>query len=154
MSVTRRDVLGVNMGGSLPGLSSNSDGPALAHAGHHPPSHATVAAGSPQPAGPDAYARYNAEMHAGMNKMMQDMHAGPPSGDPDVDFLTMMIPHHAGAVEMARLVLRDGHDPLVREIAERIMASQLAEIDGMRGRLSALRAGQPRFPTLTGNRGP
>ena len=102
---------------------------------------------------PAAYARYTADMQSGMDQMMRDMHADPPSGDPDIDFLTMMIPHHGGAVEMARLVLRAGHDPLVREIAEKILAAQLSEMDGMRGRLATLRLCAPEFPALTGNRG-
>ncbi len=101
----------------------------------------------------DAYAKYTADMQFGMNRMMRDMHADPPSGDPDIDFLVMMIPHHDGAVEMARLVLRAGRDPLVREIAERILAAQISEMDGMRGRLDTLRRCEPKFPSLTGNRG-
>jgi hypothetical protein len=103
------------------------------------------------PAGYDAYLR---DMHVGMEKMMQDMHADPPSGDPDIDFLAMMVPHHWGAVEMARLVLRDGRDPLVREIAEAILAGQQTEMQGMRGRLEALRRGGDDYPSLSGNRGP
>ena len=38
----------------------------------------------------------------------------------DVDFLAMMIPHHQGAVEMARLALIYGKDPLTRRVAEEI----------------------------------
>ena len=44
-------------------------------------------------------------MSAAMEKMHEGMAALPQSGDPDRDFLAMMIPHHAGAVEMARLAL-------------------------------------------------
>lgn len=108
----------------------------------------------PSPPAPKGYDAYLGDMHAGMEKMMQDMHADPPSGNPDIDFLAMMVPHHWGAVEMARLVLRDGHDPLVREIAETILASQLTEMQGMRGRLEALRRGGDDYPSLSGNRGP
>ena len=54
------------------------------------------------------------EMDAGMQKMMSNMHAPGYTGNPDVDFLAMMIPHHEGAVEMARLVLVYGKDPLTR----------------------------------------
>lgn len=121
------------------------------HGGAMPPSPDKTAAAAAAPKGYDAYLR---DMHVGMEKMMQDMHADPPSGDPDIDFLAMMVPHHWGAVEMARLVLRDGRDPLVREIAETILAGQQTEMQGMRGRLEALRRGGDDYPSLSGNRGP
>jgi hypothetical protein len=53
----------------------------------------------------DAFAR---ALAAGMDKMHRDMMAARPTGNPDVDFLATMIPHHAGAVEMARLALIHG----------------------------------------------
>ncbi|HQY69655.1 MAG TPA: DUF305 domain-containing protein [Pseudomonadales bacterium] len=102
------------------------------------------------------YATYTREMHASMQQMMKDMHRDPPSGDPDIDFLAMMIPHHQGAVDMARLVIAAGRDPQVRVLAEAIMASQLSEIEGMRGRLAALRRGgspDDGFPSPNGTRG-
>ena len=77
-------------------------------------------------------------MDAGMARMMADMHAAGSSGDPDRDFLAMMIPHHEGAIDMARLVLIHGRDPLVRQLAEDILASQSIEIAGMRARLAVL----------------
>lgn len=97
-------------------------------------------------------------MHAGMETMMRDMEGAPMAGDPDQDFLAMMIPHHEGAVEMARLVLIHGRDPLVRQLAEEIIASQAAEIGAMRKRLAILRTKpdpEPGgFPALRGTRGP
>lgn len=102
--------------------------------------------------------RFAGEMAAGMERMMRAMHAGAPTGDPDADFLAMMIPHHEGAVEMARLELVHGRDPLVRQLAEGIIASQQTEIAAMRARLEILRhrgaAGEPEFPALGGTRGP
>jgi uncharacterized protein (DUF305 family) len=85
--------------------------------------------------------RFEADMDTGMARMMQDMHGPGYTGRPDADFLTMMIPHHEGAVDMARLVLIHGQDPLVRQIAEDIIASQTVEIAAMRGRLAVLRDG-------------
>ena len=80
-------------------------------------------------------------MDTGMARMMQDMHSPGYTGHPDSDFLAMMIPHHEGAVDMARLVLIHGCDPMVGKIAEAIIASQTVEIAAMRGRMPVLRAG-------------
>ena len=104
----------------------------------------------------DSAPRFQADMDAGMARMMQDMHALDYSGNADVDFLAMMIPHHAGAVDMARLVLRHGRDPATRQLAEEIMAGQTLEIESMARRLAALRqpaSATPDFPSLGGNRG-
>jgi uncharacterized protein (DUF305 family) len=103
--------------------------------------------------------RFEQDMEAGMARMMQDMHAAPASGKPDIDFLTMMIPHHAGAVEMARLVLQHGHDPATRQLAQDIIAGQTTEIESMQRRLAVLRdatlsSGEAEFPPLGGTRGP
>ena len=93
-----------------------------------------------------------------MARMMQDMHAPGYSGNVDVDFLVMMIPHHAGAVDMARLVLQHGRDPATRQLAEEIIAGQTIEIESMTRRLAVLRQVQttrhaPEFPALGGTRG-
>ena len=109
-------------------------------------------------AGQLASTGFGGEMHAAMAKMSRDMEAAPMTGDPDRDFLAMMIPHHEGAVEMARLVLIHGRDPLVRNLAEEIIAAQQAEITTMRQRLEILKAGRDMtpggFPALGGTRGP
>lgn len=104
-----------------------------------------------------AKTQFTQAMDAGMSKMMADMHAAGSSGNPDVDFLAMMIPHHEGAVEMARLLLIHGADPVSRRLAEDIIASQQVEIEGMRRRLEQLRSGaspdEPDgFPALGGTR--
>lgn len=105
-----------------------------------------------------AVARFASEMDAGMNKMMRDMHAPGYTGNPDIDFLAMMIPHHEGAVEMARLLLVHGRDPATRRLAEDIIASQTVEIEAMKRRLAILKKHpepQPgEFPALGGTRGP
>lgn len=105
----------------------------------------------------NADSQFGRLMSAAMDKMHEEMTAPPQTGDPDRDFLTMMIPHHAGAVEMARLVLIYGRDPLVRQLAEEIIAGQQTEIAGMRARLKVLDHGpDPRpggFPAVSGTRG-
>jgi uncharacterized protein (DUF305 family) len=97
------------------------------------------------------------QMHTGMAKMMKDMHAARPTGNPDVDFLAMMIPHHQGAVEMARLLLIHGRDPLTRTLAEEIIASQTTETAAMKQRLAILRGSEEfnpdDYPALHGTRG-
>lgn len=97
------------------------------------------------------------DMETDMRKMMAAMHAPGYSGHPDADFLAMMIPHHQGAVDMARLALVHGDDPLTRRIAEDIIASQTAEIAAMRARLEILRSGHAAdadgYPALGGHRG-
>lgn len=91
-------------------------------------------------------------MDAAMARMMAAMHARPVS-DPDRDFLAMMIPHHEGAVEMARLVLVHGRDPLTRQLAQEIIAGQAVEIAAMRARLKALGSTGEEYPALGGTRG-
>ncbi|MEJ8836957.1 DUF305 domain-containing protein [Ramlibacter sp. AN1133] len=99
---------------------------------------------------------FASEMEEGMARMMGAMHAAAATGDPDIDFLAMMIPHHAGAVDMARAVLRHGRDAATRRLAEDIIAGQTIEIEGMQRRLAMLRQPQrgPEFPALGGTRGP
>ena len=92
-------------------------------------------------AGAAGLSQFESDMDVGMARMMQDMHAPGYTGQPDADFLAMMIPHHEGAVDMARLVLIHGRDPLVRQIAEKIIASQTVEIAAMRGRMAVLKNG-------------
>jgi uncharacterized protein (DUF305 family) len=67
-----------------------------------------------------AFKEANDKMH--QNMMME------PSGDADKDFAMMMIPHHEGAIAMAKAELQYGKDPMLREMAEKIIAAQEAEI--------------------------
>ncbi len=65
-------------------------------------------------------------------KMMQNMQTEY-TGNADVDFRNGMIPHHQGAIEMAKVVLEYGKDPEIRKLAEDIIAAQEKEIAWMEG---------------------
>jgi len=75
-----------------------------------------------------------------MQRMQQTMRDAPTTGDPDHDFVAMMLPHHQGAVDMAEVELRFGRDPQMRRLARDIIAAQQREIAEMRGWLAAHRA--------------
>jgi len=68
---------------------------------------------------------------ASMNKMMKGMNVKP-TGKPDKDFVLMMMPHHEGAVDMAKVELQYGTDPELRQLATDIVAAQDKEIAQMK----------------------
>ncbi len=68
------------------------------------------------------------EMMQSMERMNHDMMEAPMTGDPDRDLVVMMMPHHQGAIDMARIYLRDGKDPAIRRMAQKIVADQEHEI--------------------------
>ena len=70
-----------------------------------------------------------------MNTMMMAMNR-PLTGNPDVDFAQGMLPHHGGAIDMAQVELNYGHDPVMRQLARQIIASQTREQGLMRQWLS------------------
>jgi uncharacterized protein (DUF305 family) len=71
-----------------------------------------------------ALAAANATMHRDM--------AIDYSGDADADFVKSMIPHHQGAIDMAKVELEYGKDPAIKSLAEGIIKAQEAEIAMMR----------------------
>lgn len=75
---------------------------------------------------------FDSQMDAAMSTMHAEMAEAKPTGNPDHDFMTMMIPHHQGAIDMARAVLLASADPKVRNLAEGIIAEQQSEIQLMR----------------------
>jgi len=66
-----------------------------------------------------------------MKTMMDGMHVKP-TGKPDKDFALMMIPHHQGAIDMAKVELQYGTDPELRQLATDIVAAQEKEIAQMK----------------------
>jgi uncharacterized protein (DUF305 family) len=78
-----------------------------------------------------AYQAANAKMHKDMTINY--------TGDANKDFVAGMIPHHQGAIDMAKIVLQYGNDPELRKLADEIIAAQSKEI-------AFLRAWQARNP--------
>lgn len=84
----------------------------------------------PAPAEPHSPA--DRAMMAGMGRMREQMQTAPMTGDADHDFVAMMTPHHAGAIDMAKVELRYGKDPELRRLAHAIIAAQEREIVQMK----------------------
>jgi YVTN family beta-propeller protein len=84
-----------------------------------------------------------------MEKMDADMMGAPMTGDPDHDLSAMMIPHHQGAIDMAKAFLLYGRDPALRRLAQEIIVTQAQEIDVMQRRLAALENGAASATPLT-----
>jgi Domain of unknown function (DUF305) len=84
---------------------------------------------------------FDAEMTQVITRMHETMEVTP-SGEPDRDFMLMMIPHHQGAIDMALVVLKYGHDERLKRLAQSIIVEQGQEITYMRTLLDAPRAEQ------------
>jgi len=96
-------------------------------AGNQHDGHGAQGADGPQgDRGPSSLAFHgiNQQMHEGMNITF--------SGNADADFVNGMIPHHQGAVDMAKVVLAFGKDAEIRKLAEAIVQAQESEIAMMR----------------------
>jgi len=95
-----------------------------------PSSQNAIAATAPQ-------GSFNQVMADAMDRMGKGM-AIAHSGNPDRDFAAMMIPHHQGAIDMAKAQLQFGRDPVLRRLAQAIIVEQQQEIEVMRRELSRL----------------
>lgn len=87
---------------------------------------------------------------AAMSKMMAGM-AVPPTGDVDKDFVDMMVPHHQGAIDMAKLLLRYGKNQKLKYLAQEIIITQQQEIAAMRLAVGEPLPASTPSPTEAGN---
>lgn len=90
--------------------------------------HDTKAMGADNSESSKAFAEVNKNMHRNMTMAF--------TGNPDVDFAKGMIPHHQGAIDMAKVVLKYGKDPEMKKLAEEIIKAQDTEIAFMKGWLA------------------
>jgi len=66
-----------------------------------------------------------------MEKMHLNMASVKPSGISDRDFVSLMVPHHQAAIEMAKAELLNGNDLQMRRLAQEIITDQQSEIELM-----------------------
>lgn len=68
------------------------------------------------------------EVMTSMHTAMEHVHM---TNNTDIDFAKMMIPHHQGAIEMAKTELQYGTDSRLRRLAQEIIITQQSEIELM-----------------------
>lgn len=112
-----------------------------AMSGHH---HQTVSTAAP----PSAFVAnrdkpYGALVEDAMAIMNDGMARAPMNGQADHDFASMMVPHHQGAVDMAKAELLYGTNPVLRRLAQEIIVTQGQEIQVMQMELKKTTAPAP-----------
>jgi uncharacterized protein (DUF305 family) len=110
----------LTLAATLAGLLALTGAGLAQHAGHS----GHGAASAKDSAATTAFKAANMKMHKDMDIAF--------SGNADADFVRGMIPHHQGAIDMAKIQLAHGKDPELRKLAETIIADQEKEIAQMR----------------------
>ncbi len=96
-----------------------------------------IASGFPAPASDVNRAMADDPLMKAMSAMMQASHAIQMTGDADKDFVVMMLPHHEGAVEMAKVHLKQGHSAELKHMAQQMIDDQMREISRFKQWLAA-----------------
>lgn len=110
--------LGLGLALAAPAAAEDMDMKSMDHMNMD---HMDMSAGSAE-ASPSskAFEAANEKMHKDMSMSF--------TGNTDVDFVKGMVPHHQGAIDMARIELQYGKDPEIRKLAEDIVKAQESEI--------------------------
>jgi hypothetical protein len=126
LAVAALPTLAIAQGGhgshGAPAAASGGHGSHGAHGGHG--SHAATPASQADTPATKAYREANAKMHKEMDIRF--------TNDADADFIRGMIPHHQGAIDMAKVVLQHGKDEQTKKLAADIIREQEREIAQMR----------------------
>lgn len=115
----------------MPGAQTPASGSAQAPAATDPHQHGAAAPGSAASPSTAAFMAANEKMHRDMAITF--------TGDADRDFAAAMIPHHEGAIAMARVQLAHGRDAEMRRLAEAVIREQEREIAELRAFLARSR---------------
>ena len=115
------------------------------HQPHHPP--------APQKSPPSFIASiakpFSALMNDAMAVMDNGMQRAPMNGVAEHDFVTMMIPHHQGAIDMAKALLLYNKDPELQNLAQGILTEQQNEIKLMQAWLMRYQTRHSAMPLLS-----
>ena len=115
-----RTVVLIAMFAAVPSLALAQGASHGSHSGHSMPAQAAQTPDTPATKG---YREANAKMHRDMDIKY--------SGDADVDFVRGMIPHHQGAIDMAKVALQNAKDEQIRKWATDVIREQEREIAEM-----------------------
>ena len=107
------------------GLATGLAGAAFAQSGHH------HGAGAGHGTSAQAQSEATKSYMAAMGKMHGPMMQGVQDASADVAFVKGMIPHHQGAIEMAKIVLAHGKDEELKKMAQKVIDDQTMEIGEM-----------------------
>lgn len=88
-----------------------------------------------------------------MNNMMQQMHAQKMTGNTDLDFASMLRIHHLGAIDLAKIELKQGKDEMMRKMAQKIIDAQTREVTELDKMIPTLQNGAKNYDPTNKNSG-